>query len=143
MTTIVQTHWSGEMKFTACVDGHEIVMDADPEFGGSNEGPRPKPLLLAALTGCAGMDIVSLLEKMKVKDYSFSMDAQAKTSSEHPVTYQTITLFFNFQGKELPPDKIRKAVNLSLERYCGVYAMLKKAANVIAKITINNQEIEL
>ncbi len=143
MTTIVQTHWSGEMKFTACVDGHEIVMDADPEFGGSNEGPRPKPLLLAALTGCAGMDIVSLLEKMKVKDYSLSMDAQAETSSEHPVIYQSITLFFHFKGKELPPDKIKKAVNLSLERYCGVYAMLNKAAKVIAKITINAQEIEL
>ena len=143
MTTIVQTHWSGEMKFTACVDGHEIIMDADSDFGGSNEGPRPKPLLLAALTGCAGMDIVSLLEKMKVKDYSLSMDAQAETSSEHPVIYQSITLFFHFKGKELPPDKIKKAVNLSLERYCGVYAILNKAAKVIAKITINAQEIEL
>lgn len=141
MSALVRTEWSGGMKFTAEVDGHQIVMDADSQFGGSNAGPRPKPLLLAALTGCSGMDIVSLLKKMKVQNYSLVMDAQAEVMSEHPSIYRTITLFFYFRGANLPTDKIKKAVDLSLNKYCPVNAMLNKAADITAKIIINDREI--
>ena len=134
MATRVKTVWSGGMTFTAEVNGHQLIMDADPYFGGTDQGPRPKPLLLAALCGCSGMDVVSILEKMGIKDYNLEMD---------PIIYHTITLTYNFQGNNLPADKIAKAVNLSLEKYCAVNAMLKKAAKIIPEVYINNLEVQL
>lgn len=131
------------MGFDAVVSGHHILMDADEQWGGENKGSRPKQLLLAALAGCSGMDVVSMLAKMHVPDYTFEMDTEGESTSEHPITYHTITIKFMFNGNELPKDKIVKAVKLSTEHYCGVNAMLKKAANVIVKIYINNTEVPI
>lgn len=131
------------MAFDAEINGHHLIMDADPEWGGKDLGPRPKPLLLAALSGCSGMDVVSMLEKMRVSNYEFWMEASADSTTEHPVTYHTIRLDFLFRGEELPPEKIIKAVTLSVERYCGVNAMLKRSANVVTRILINDQEITI
>ena len=61
----VNVRWNEGMEFTSEVDGHEIIIDAKEEFGGKNAGPRPKPLILTALGGCTGMDVVSILKKMK------------------------------------------------------------------------------
>lgn len=141
MATQVKTKWLGGMVFDAELNGHHLKMDADAEWGGTNAGPRPKPLLLAALAGCSGLDVVSILDKMMVKDYSFEIDSEAESTSEHPITYHTITVKFMFQGENLPKDKIIKAVTLSVDKYCGVNAMLKKSANIVAKIYINNTEV--
>jgi len=137
----VVTKWTGGMVFDANVNGHHILMDADPQWGGKDTGPRPKPLLLAALAGCSGLDIVAVLNKMKVENYRFEIETDAESTTEHPIIYHTITAKFKFEGDNLPQDKIVKAVTLSTERYCGVNAMLKKAANVIVKIYINEVEV--
>jgi len=137
----VTTKWTGGLAFEAGVSGHPIPMDADSEWGGQDKGARPKQLLLAAISGCSGMDIVSILNKMQLPPYKFVMDAEAESTSEHPIVYHTIKVNFIFEGDDLPKDKIIKAVKLSTEKYCGVIAMLKKASNIIIKITINNQEV--
>ncbi len=142
MASKVVTKWTGGMVFDANVNGHHLLMDADPQFGGKDRGPRPKPLLLAALAGCSGLDIVAVLTKMKVDNYRFEIETDAESTTEHPIIYHTITAKFKFEGDNLPQDKIVKAVTLSTERYCGVNAMLKKAANVIVKIYINEVEVE-
>ncbi len=116
-------------------------MDVDAESGGKDAGPRPKPLLLAALTGCSGMDVVSILDKMKVGPYQLRIDTEADSTSEHPIVYHTIRLSYYFQGVDLPADKIVKAVTLSTEKYCGVNAMLQRTARVIVGIYINDKEI--
>lgn len=141
MATTVVTKWVGNMVFDAEVSGHHILMDADPEWGGEDKGSRPKPLLMAALAGCSGLDVVSILKKMQVENYQFEIETNAESTSEHPIVYHTITAKFKFAGENLPEDKIIKAVTLSTERYCGVNAMLKKAANVIVKISINDAEV--
>lgn len=143
MAGTVISKWTGDLSFDAQVTGHHVIMDGAKEFGGNDTGPRPKPLLLAALTGCSGMDVVSILKKMQVKDYSFEMEADGESTEEHPVVYHTITVKFKFNGAALPQDKIVKAVTLSTDRYCGVNAMLKQAAKVIVKIYINDMEVEL
>ncbi|MDZ4121087.1 MAG: OsmC family protein, partial [Candidatus Cloacimonadaceae bacterium] len=102
---------------------------------------RPKPLLLAALSGCSGMDVVSILEKMQVTDYGFKVDVEAIPTEEHPVVYHTITMIFRFTGKDLPQDKLTKAVKLSTEKYCGVFAMLKKTAQMHVKLFVNDIEV--
>ncbi|MDD2228193.1 MAG: OsmC family protein [Candidatus Cloacimonetes bacterium] len=141
MSHNVVTKWTGGMMFDADIGGHHVLMDADEEWGGNDKGARPKPLLLASLAGCSGMDVVSVLTKMQIKDYTFEIDIDGETTAEPPISYHTITIKFLFSGDNLPQDKIKKAVYLSTERYCGVNAMLKNAANIIVKIFINNMEV--
>lgn len=142
MSSKTSATWVGGLAFDAEINGHHLIMDADRDFGGENRGPRPKPLLLAALSGCSGMDVVSMLEKMRVEGFTLRIDTEADSTFEHPVTYHTIRFNFHFEGSDLPPEKLVKAVTLSTQKYCGVHAMLQKSARIIVKIFINNQEIE-
>ncbi len=132
----VTTSWQSKMSFDADLDGHHLVMDASSEFGGEEKGPGPKQMLLAALGGCTGMDVVSLLGKMRVEYEGFTITAQGEASSEHPKVYTSIHLIYEFRGKSLPEDKLRKAVDLSQERYCSVSAMLRQAAKLTYEIKI-------
>jgi putative redox protein len=133
--------WIGDLAFEVEVNGHKLIMDADSQYGGQDRGPRPKPLLLAALSGCSGMDAVSILDKMKVRDYTLRVDVEADSTDEHPVIYKDIRMDFHFEGEGLPPEKLLKAVNLSAERYCGVKAMLDKAADVKVRVFLNDKEV--
>jgi len=128
--------WQNNMAFEATVNGHTIIMDADTSVGGQDQGPRPKILLLAGLGGCTGMDVVSILAKMKVVPEKFWMDISAELTEEHPKIYNQIKLIYYFKGDNLPIDKLEKAVNLSKERYCGVSAMLSKTAEILIEIKI-------
>ena len=138
---IVKTTWNNNMEFDSVLNGHHIILDANSEVGGHDKGPRPKGLLLTALTGCTGMDVVSILKKMKVHDYKFWMETDADQTTEHPKYYSKIYLTYNFSGENLPIDKIKKAVKLSEESYCGVSFMLKKVAELETKIIVNGEEI--
>lgn len=143
MKNTVTTKWTKDMGFDALVTGHHLLMDAGIESGGKDQGPRPKPLLLAALSGCSGMDIVAILKKMKVTDYDFEIQVDGDTVDEHPMVYHAIELSFRFVGKDLPEDKVKKAVNLSTEKYCAVNAMLGKTARIKVRIFINDSEVIL
>jgi putative redox protein len=134
----VTTTWQSDMAFDAEVGGHHVVMDAAEEFGGKESGPRPKPLLLAALGGCTGMDVVSLLKKMRVDYRAFRIRAAAEISDEHPKVFTSVHLIYEFEGRALPLDKLKKAVDLSQERYCSVSAMLRKASPLTYEIRILN-----
>jgi putative redox protein len=123
--------------FEAEVNGHKVVMDADESVGGRDRGPRPKPLVLSALTGCTGMDVVSILQKMRVQPDDFRIIAEADAADEHPKVFTSIHLTYQFAGKQLPEEKLRKAVDLSQERYCSVSAMLRKACDLTYEILIN------
>lgn len=124
------------MAYQMELDGHNLILDASIENGGSNLGPRPKKLLLAGLIGCTGMDVASILKKMQVVLDDFKLTATAETAEDHPKVYTEIHLNYHFKGKSLPKDKIERAVSLSQEKYCGVSAMLQKAAPVTYDITI-------
>lgn len=128
--------WQNNMAFEATINGHHIIMDTDIAAGGQDQGPRPKILLLAGLGGCTGMDVVSILAKMKIVPEKFWMDISAELTDEHPKVYNQIKLIYNFKGENLPFDKLEKAVNLSQERYCGVSAMLSKTAEMLIEIKI-------
>ena len=136
MKDAINVEWTGEMAFTAVVNNHAIVLDASPDVGGKNKGPRPKPLLMASLAGCTGMDVISILKKMKVEPDSFIVKVKADLTDEHPKYYTAIKLVYEFTGRNLPADKIRRAVELSQERYCGVSATLKKALDLSYEINI-------
>jgi len=142
MTHSISTSWLGDMAFESNINGHIIIMDTDARGGGKDLGPRPKPLLLTALSGCIGMEIVSILKKMKVEGYKFTIDAEADTVSGSPAVYNQIRLTFRFGGEKLSQKKIIQAINLSFD-YCPVYAMLSKAVKIIYSTFINEMEVQL
>ncbi|OAA31372.1 osmotically inducible protein C [Kosmotoga arenicorallina S304] len=126
----------GNMAFhTKTPSGHDVHVDAGPEVGGNDSAPRPKELMLISLLGCTSMDVVSILNKMKVKDYDYEITAEGQIASEHPKVFTSIKLTYKFKGKNLPKEKIEKAVSLSQERYCFASAMLKKACSLSYEIT--------
>jgi putative redox protein len=127
----VDTTWLEGMAFENTADGYKFKVDAADEFGGTKKGPKPKLLLLNALAGCTGMDVVSILRKMK-QDFSwFNIKVEADLGDDHPKTYEAIRITYQFKAADdLDDGKVRKAVLLSQDQYCGVSAMLKKASDL-------------
>lgn len=130
------TKWTSDMAFEIELDGHKVIMDADAKFGGGDRGPRPKALIIAGLTGCSGMDVVSILNKMRVKYDSFEMKVETELSEEHPKTYTNIHVIYEFTGENLDMDKLEKAAHLSQDKYCGVAALLKKSAELTHEVRV-------
>ena len=133
MSQIITKH-TGGMAFDTVVDGHTLTIDADPDFGGKDSGPKPKPLLLLSLSGCTGMDVVSLMNKMRVEYADFQVTVDAELTDEHPKYYHKIHLTYSVKTKPEHHEKIKKAVTLSQERYCGVSYMLSKSSELTHEI---------
>jgi putative redox protein len=137
MSTIsADVQWTSEMAFKALVNGHELMLDLDVDSGGQDQGPRPKPLLLVSLGGCTGMDVISILKKMRVDPEYFNVKVEGEVTEEHPKHFTKIHLVYEFMGKDLPIDKLQKAIDLSRERYCGISYTLAKAVEITSEIRI-------
>jgi len=106
---------------------HWITMDGPENFGGSNAGIRPKELLLLSLGGCTGSDVQSILSKKKVKLDNFEMNITAEMAETHPQVYTKIHLEYVFYGNNIQHKDVERAIELSLNTYCSVTAMLQKA----------------
>ncbi|MFW6119346.1 MAG: OsmC family protein [Petrotogales bacterium] len=121
----------GEMAFhVKTLSGHDVHLDGNEKVGGKDSGARPMELVLVSLMGCTSMDVVSILRKMKVTDYKYYMEVESEKSDEHPKVFTKIHLTYNFTGKNLPKDKIEKAVELSQDKYCSVSAMLRATVDL-------------
>jgi len=140
---IIKTEWKGDMAFEADVNGHKVMMDAPTEGGGHNSGPGPKKLMLVALSGCTGMDVVSILKKMRVKLEKCSIEVQGDVTETNPKQYSKMHVIYEFTGKNLPLDKLQKAVSMSEETYCGVGALYRKAIKVTSEIRVKESEIHV
>jgi len=138
MKETVQVKWQDEMAFEASLheNTQKIMIDAVPSVGGRNLGPRPKTLMLVSLGGCTAMDVISILKKMRVTPEYFNVEVEGELTEEHPKYFHTITVNYIFRGKDLPMDKIKKAVSLSEDRYCGVTKMLRQSSKMISNIII-------
>ncbi|MCD6181861.1 MAG: OsmC family protein [Candidatus Cloacimonetes bacterium] len=136
-----QLTWQGGMAFTVEQDGHSFLIDAAEDNDGKDQGPRPKALLLSSLAGCTGMDVVSILKKMKITGFTFSLQVDAGMTEKHPKIFKDVVLWYRFEGKDLPLERIRRAVELSENTYCGVSEMLRKAMTISTKIVVNGEEI--
>jgi len=124
------------MAFEADVNGFKIMIDADPAVGGENRGPRPKPLTLVSLAGCTGMDVISILKKMRIEPEYFNVAVEGDMTEEHPKYYHKIHVIYELKGIDIDMEKVEKAVNLSRDRYCGVFALLVKGAEITYEIRI-------
>jgi len=116
--------------------GHAIVMDGNREFGGEDTGPRPMELLLMGLGGCTGMDVVSILKKKRQELEGLEIIIDGKKAEEHPKRFTDITIEFRVKGKNLSEEAVKRAVELSMEKYCSVKATLEEKTNVSFKYSI-------
>ena len=138
MTNIVTTEWQQDMVLkTDNPSGKTILIDTEEDFGGTNSGVRPKALMLSALGGCTGLDVLSLMKKMKVEFDDFKIVVSGEMTDEHPKYYKKVTVDYHFYGANVNESKVDKAVNLSVERYCGVFEMFRHFAEVNHKIHIH------
>ena len=138
-THSIKTVWKENNTFSTDIDGHNVVIDLGVDQGGQDQGPRPKRLLLAAATGCTGLDVISTLRKMRVEVDDFDIKADAKLTEEHPKKYESMHLTYEFKGEDLPINKIERAVKLSFDNYCGVLAMYKSCIPITYEIKINEE----
>jgi len=136
MKNNINMNWLGNMAFEAEIDGHKITLDASGDVGGENRGPRPKPLMLVALAGCTGMDVISILKKMRVSVDRMNITVEGELTDEHPKHFHSMHITYTLYGKQLPKDKIQKAVDLSQERYCGVSYTYRKALELTSEIKL-------
>lgn len=136
MKHVVDMSWTDKIAFEADMDGHKVVIDASKEVGGSDLGPRPKKLMLTALAGCTGIDVVMILKKMKVEFEAFNVIVEGELTEEHPKYYNKMKIVYQFKGKDLPLAKLEKAVKLSEEKYCGVSAVYRHAMEMKTEIRI-------
>ena len=109
---------------------HWITMDGPENFGGSDAGIRPKELLLLSLAGCTASDVISILQKKRVKLDDFEINISADMTEEHPKVYSKIDLEYVFYGKDIKDKDVERAIELSQTTYCGVTAMFKKAMDI-------------
>ena len=137
----IETQWMGKMQFNALIDGHTVVMDAPERSGGEDAAPIPKPFVLAALSGCTGMDIVALLRKSSNPVDDLSMTVTGELSKQAPIQYISIHIVYNFKGNEASTEAALKAVNDSQEKYCGVSSILKKALPVTWEVNYNGSQM--
>lgn len=107
----------------------------------SKGGFSPKALLLSGLAGCSGVDVVDVLEKMRVPFSDLKIDIETEQTEEHPRVFKDIHVAYTITTREENRDKVLKAINLSLDKYCGVAAMLKKNSAIAYKLTIQNEGV--
>jgi putative redox protein len=129
--------FTGGMTFTArSGSGHELTMDTSLNDGGENAGFSPMELPLIALLGCTGMDVVSMLRKMRQDVTSYEMSGHGIRTDAHPKVFISIEIEHVFTGAALSPTAVRRAVELSATRYCSVGGMLQKTAIITNRITL-------
>ncbi|MBN1925905.1 MAG: OsmC family protein [Prolixibacteraceae bacterium] len=128
--------WKGNMAFETILNGHTLRLDASEDVGGHNSGMRPKTLMLTSLAGCTGMDVISILKKMKIEPEEFNVRVDGFLTEEHPKYYHKMHIVYEFKGENLPEEKLKRAIELSQDKYCGVSALYKKAIELTYEIRL-------
>lgn len=136
----VKLNYKGGLEFLAKTpSGHTITMDGAAEFGGKNNGPRPMELVLVALGGCSGMDVASILNKKKMDVRDIEINVKGEKASEYPKKYTDVEIEYIVKGKNLTDEAVKRAVELSMQKYCSVKATIEGAAKVKYSYKIINE----
>ncbi len=135
----ITTQWKGGLTFESNnPSGKTVLMDTNIEGKDQRFGLSPKAMMLSSLAGCSALDVISILDKMKITVADFKIDVSGELTEEHPKYYHTVSVTYHFFGADLNRSKCEKAVQLSVEKYCGVMEMFRQFATV--KTTIQFHE---
>ena len=139
---LVTTKWTQKSQFeTDNPSGYKFTMFDKSQDNGDVVGFAPKALMLSSLAGCSGLDVVSLLEKMRAEVAEFYIEVSGELTDEHPKYYHKVKVDYHFSDTNLQEDKIKKAVNLSVTKYCGVMEMFRRFATVETEIHLHQKEV--
>ncbi len=136
MKRSIELNWLEDLVFEVDSEGHKIMIDADMENSGNPRGMRPKPLMMVSLAGCTAIDVVDILNKMRVTIEGLSIKVDGDIRDELPKDYLAMHVTYIFKGKDLPLDKLQRAVELSKDKYCGVSATLVRAIEMTYEIQV-------
>jgi putative redox protein len=129
--------WHKGLSFTGTADsGFTLPLGGKKEVGGNEDGFLPMEMFLIGLAGCTGMDVISILAKMRQDVTNFEVKIHADRVDQHPKIFSDIMIEYVVTGKDLDPKLVEKAVNLSETTYCPGQAILNKTAKIDHKITI-------
>lgn len=129
--------WVDNMTFLAETGSkHTLVMDGAPEAGGRDLAPRPMELLLAGAGGCSAFDVVMILKKGRHPVTGCEVSLQAERADTDPKVFTRIHFAYKVSGKQLKPEAVQRAVELSKEKYCSATIMLGKTAEITHSIDI-------
>ena len=125
------TIWKHDHAFESRLEKNVFQID-----GHRKEGPNPKALLLSAFAACSGIDVVDMLQKMRVTFSDLTIDVETEQTTEHPRVFKDIWVTYRIKTEDSNEQKVRKAIDLSLEKYCGVSAMLRKNSPINYKLEL-------
>lgn len=131
MSTKTITHWQRDQQFKSYHGKNEIKIDGKRE-----DGFGAKALVLSAIAACSGIDIVDILSKMRVEFSDFEIETEAEQTDEHPRVFKDIFVTYKLRTDKGNEEKVKKAIDLSIDKYCGVSAMLKKNSPIHYKLQI-------
>ena len=137
MAHMIETQWMGKMQFNALVNGHTVIMDAPERVGGEDNGPIPKPFMLTALSGCTGMDVVSILRRQNMEVSDLNIIVTGEISNQQPIVYSSIHVMYEFRAEESFREAALAAVKQSQGQSCGVINMLKRIIPITWSVTFN------
>ncbi len=120
--------------------GHAVVMDGDAKFGGANTAVRPTELLLIGLGGCSGMDVVSVLKKKKQDVRGLEINIKGQKAETYPQKFTHIDIEFVVRGRNVSEEAVKRAIDLSMEKYCSVKATLEGCAEITFRYRITEEE---
>lgn len=124
--------------------GHSVVMDGPESLGGRNIGIRPMEMLLIGMGGCASFDVMSILKKSRQSVTSCHAELEAERADAVPAVFTTINIHFVVKGQDLKEKQVKRAVELSAEKYCSASIMLGKGGVTISHsyeiLTENSEE---
>jgi len=124
------TYVNGLQFIGTASSGHAIVMDGSPDVGGQNTGLRPMELLLVGLGGCSGMDVISILKKKRQDVTGFEINVKGEKAEDYPQKFTDILIEFVVRGKNISEEAVKRAVDLSMSKYCSVKATLEGVAKI-------------
>jgi len=129
-TNTITSVYQGGMSFKTGVKGHDVIIDLDKAGGGNDLGTSPKILMLVSLAGCTWLDIIDILNKMKVSFSNFSINVHAHLTEVDPKIYDDVALTYTIKVNKQDEGKVQKAVTLSQDKYCGVSEMFRAFAKL-------------
>lgn len=139
----VELEWESGLKFISKTGSrHEIILDGSPEHGGSDAGLRPMEALLSSLGSCTGMDLATILRKKRRNLQKLKVKIHGERTNSHPHVFKTITMEYKIWGGDITDDDVQLALDLSLNKYCSVAAMIKKCCNVNYKWRIYKKDAD-
>lgn len=132
--------WLESMSFVGETgSGHSVVMDGAPEHGGRNLASRPMEMVLLGLGGCTALDVMQILKKGRHAVSSCEVALDAERATEIPAVFTHIHLHYKVSGQALTEGPVSRAIQLSVQKYCSVSAMLAKTAEITHDFKVINK----